>query len=131
MSSRGRIRKSVVQSVAAAGTRTNMKTTASGGRIVVLPKKREFLKENVPDSGSDSDENDAEKEIQRCAKLEDYTNMVREKCVLTDRWMVYNPQHDPSKNQKASLVVEMDKTVEGELRVKRCVKVRYLGFGVN
>lgn len=66
-----------------------------------------------------------EKNKQRKASLQEFTNLVREKCVLTDRWMVYDPVYDPSHDQTASLVLEMDKTVEGELRIKRCVKVSW------
>ncbi|OXA52824.1 hypothetical protein Fcan01_12252 [Folsomia candida] len=120
-----KVRKSAVQSVP--GRKSNMKTTGSG-KVQPGPKKRVEFKENLPrvssvSSDDDDDEGGVEKEMQRTAKLEDYTNMVRDKCVLTDRWMVYDPQQDPSKNQRASLVMEMDKTVEGELRIKRCVKI--------
>lgn len=80
-----------------------------------------------------------DKEQQKNASIEDFTNMMREKCVLTDRWIVLDPQPDPSKGLLVSLIMELDITVEGELRPKRCIKVsksrvvfiyNYYTFGV-
>jgi len=113
---------------------------------LATPGKRPKLKAvstNVPakEKSSEDAESQAPKAVeskevdeQENIGLFEFHNKIKRHCILSDKWVLFEPRMDPELDQNVILVLEMDITIEGDLRVKRSVKVGLVScliFSIN